>query len=374
MLGLTKDQGTIMKDISGLVRSVNGYLGWNKARASCFVHMLIALFAVKTVNLKEIAIAFPSSSKVDSRYRRLQRFFALFKIDFVQIARWIFSIFFKPGDKFYLVIDRTNWYWGKQKINVFMLGIAYEGMAIPLFWKLLPKAGNSNFKEQKELITLFIEHFGTKCIQGLLADREFASGKLLKWLNKQRIFFYIRIKEGTVVYIKKRKFLNAKKLFNHLQPKSQSVYNMSIWIFGQKVYLAGSRSERGELMIVATNHMKPRNAISIYLRRWEIENLFQGLKGRGFSFEDTHITQLDRLAKLISLLSIGFVWAHKVGEWKATIKPIIWKQFKGQKRPQYSYFRYGLDFIRETILCLNCKFSQLKQCFSFITPIMEFKS
>ena len=48
------------------------------------------------------------------------------------------KLFFKPEDKYYLIIDRTNWYWGKKKINIFMLGIAYEGIAIPLFWKLLP--------------------------------------------------------------------------------------------------------------------------------------------------------------------------------------------------------------------------------------------
>ena len=42
-------------------------------------------------------------------------------------------------------------------------------------------------------------------------------------------------------------------------------------------------------MIVATNQ-NPKNAIAIYLRRWEIESLFQSLKGRGFHFEQTHIT------------------------------------------------------------------------------------
>ena len=59
-----------------------------------------------------------------------------------------------------------------------MLGIAHEGMAIPLMWHLLPKGGSSNFKEQKKLISWFIETFGNSGLQGLLADREFASGKL----------------------------------------------------------------------------------------------------------------------------------------------------------------------------------------------------
>lgn len=358
-----------MKDTSGLVRSLNKYLKWNKARANCFLNMILALFAVKTVNLKEIALAFSSPVQVTSRYRRLQRFFAFFHVDFTQIAFFIFKLFFKPGGKYYLVIDRTNWYWGKNKINIFMLAIAYEGMAIPLFWKLLPKGGSSNFAEQKELINLFVKNFGVEMIQGLLADREFASGNFLKWLTKQRIFFYIRIKEGTMTYIQKQKFYTAKKLFKNLQPKTHKIFRMTVWIFDQKVYLVGSRSERGELMIVATNHHNPRNALAVYLRRWEIENLFQGLKGRGFSFENTHITQLDRLEKLTALLAIGFVWAHKIGEWKAKIKPIIWKQFKDQKRPQYSYFRYGLDHVREIVI--HNKFHKLSQCFAYIFLIPE---
>lgn len=359
-----------MKDISGLVSSLNGYLCWNKARAHCFVNMLLGLFAVKTVNLKEIALAIGSSSIVDSRYRRLQRFFELFKIDFTQIARWIFSLYRLSGQDFYLVIDRTNWYWGKQKINIFMLGIAYEGMAIPLFWILLPKAGNSNFKEQKTLITRFINTFGLQGVKGLLADREFASGRLFKWLNKNDIPFYIRIKEGSWLTIKNKKFYKAKKLFCHLNPRKQGTYAMSVNLFGANVYLAGARSGRGELMIIATNQL-PKNAIVIYLRRWEIESLFQGLKGRGFNFETTHITQLDRITKLTALLAIAFAWAHKIGEWKAIKKPITWKQFRHEKRPQYSYFRYGLDHIRELILHLYDKFSELKKAFYQLLPPWE---
>lgn len=361
-----------MNDISSLATSLNGFLGWNKARGACFMRMLLALFTVKTVNLQEIALAFDGKTKVESNYRRLQRFFAFFKMDYVQIANWIFKLYIRPGQKFYLAIDRTNWYWGKKKINIFMLAIAHEGMAIPLFWTLLPKAGSSNFKEQRELINKFINNFGVTGIQGLLADREFASGKLFKWLDKKAIPFYIRIKEGTVTHVKEKKFLTAKKLFNALQPKTKKEFHMAVWVFGQKVFLAGSRSERGELMIVATNQ-KPHTAIATYLRRWEIESLFQGLKGRGFRFEETRITKLERIAKLTALLTIGFVWAHQVGEWKAASKPIIWKRFRDQSRPQYSYFRYGLDHIRELIFHIFDKFSQLRDVFFLVLPPLEDK-
>jgi len=38
--------------------------------------------------------------------------------------------------------------------------------------------------------------------------------------------------------IKTKKFTTAKKLFTHLNPKSKSEYQMKIWIFGAKAYLA----------------------------------------------------------------------------------------------------------------------------------------
>ncbi len=337
-----------MKAISELRSSLNVHFKWNKSRMDCFVKMLLGLFTVRTVNLSEIAVCFRSDAQKDSRYRRLQRFFAYFNVDFCVLARWIFWLFLSEKSTFYIAIDRTNWYFGKQKINVFMLSAVYEGIAIPLLWRLLPKAGNSCGKEQIELLTRFTDLFGKDCIAGVLADREFGSGKLFKWFNQKDIPFYIRIKENSMVRIGKKKLCKAEKLFRQVNCKTSEPFGMKVWVFGQEVNLAGSRSERGELMIVATNRCA-KNAIPIYLRRWEIENLFQALKGRGFAFEETHITHLERLEKLVALLAVGFAWAHKVGEWLAEKKPIAMKKFRDSLRPQYSFFRYGLDWIREAI-------------------------
>jgi hypothetical protein len=353
-----------MDKISELRKILNETFDWNKARLDCFIKMLLALFIVRTVNLSELAVAFASKAEVSSRYKRLQRFFGTFKLDYTILSRWLFKLYFSEEKPIYLTIDRTNWYWGRQKINIFMLGIAYEGASIPICWTLLPKAGNSNFKEQKELIEKFMELFSSVKIAGLLADREFGSGQLFKWLNKKKLPFYIRIKENAKVLIKKKKWSTAKKVFNGVSAKEQQIFGMSVWIYGAKVYLAGARSERGELMIVATNQ-HPKNAIAIYLRRWEIECLFQSLKNRGFRFEDTHITKLDRIEKLMAVLSIAFAWAHKVGEWKATKKPIRFNKHRESLRPQNSYFRYGFDCLRDVIISPFTKKATFKEFLAF---------
>lgn len=305
-------------------------------------------------------MGFEAKVLVASRYQRLYRFFRQFKIDYAVLGHWMIEQFPLP-QKFYLTIDRTNWFWGKGKINILTVAIAYEGIAIPILWQALDKAGNASALEHQGILQRFIDLFGTKRIQGVLADREFASGDLFCWLNQQKIPFYIRIKEDSLVKMKNKTVCKAVDIFNDLQPKVEKHFPMNIWLYGQRVYLSGSRAENGELMIVAT-HQHTDNAIAIYLRRWEIETLFSCLKGRGFRFEDTHITQPDRIEKLMALLSVAFCWAHKIGEWRAIKKPIRFKKFQQGIRPQHSLFRYGFNFIREIILNVMASCKEFKDC------------
>ena len=52
--------------------------------------------------------------------------------------------------------------------------------------------------------------------------------------------------------------------------------------------------------------MKFKYALEMYKKRWEIEILFGCLKTRGFRMEDTHITDLDKIEKLVFVLAIAF--------------------------------------------------------------------
>ena len=69
-----------MNRISELKEMLSDNLSWNKARIDCLARLLLALFAVRTVNLSELAVGFGAEAEISSRYRRLQRFFALLKI------------------------------------------------------------------------------------------------------------------------------------------------------------------------------------------------------------------------------------------------------------------------------------------------------
>ncbi|PON10967.1 hypothetical protein C2W62_47295 [Candidatus Entotheonella serta] len=82
------------------------HFGWHLARIKCLSCLIVASFKVKTVNFVELATAFSGSAKVDSHYRRIQRFFKEIQLQQDAIARCVVSLL--PYDQFVLSMDRTG--------------------------------------------------------------------------------------------------------------------------------------------------------------------------------------------------------------------------------------------------------------------------
>ncbi|HAU2458168.1 TPA: IS4-like element ISLpn9 family transposase, partial [Legionella pneumophila] len=297
------------------------------------------------------ACGFSSPAKQDSRYTRIKRFFREFKIDFSSVSVWVIHCFGLSGQALYLSMDRTNWRWGKKDINILMLSVVYKGIAIPLFWTLLAKGGNSDTRERIEIVQRFITKFGKSMIAGLLADREFVGDNWFAWLLTEKIPFCIRIKNNVITTNSRGLEVSIDALFYDLKSGEQRILQGLRKLWRQKIYLSALRLADGELLIVATDHLMDE-PIEHYALRWEIETLFSCLKGRGFNFEDTHMTQPDRIEKLLVLLTIAFCWAHKTGEWRHVQKAI---KIKKHGRKGVSFFRYGLDLLRDAALN-GCQF------------------
>jgi hypothetical protein len=59
------------------------------------------------------------------------------------------------AEQWLLVLDRTNWKFGKLDINILVLSICHKGIAIPIMWDMLPKAETSNNVERQQLMERF---------------------------------------------------------------------------------------------------------------------------------------------------------------------------------------------------------------------------
>jgi Co/Zn/Cd efflux system component len=83
----------IVNQLNELSALINQTFNWNKARIDCLVGMLIALLSTRSMNLTELAIAFPNEAQPDSRYRRIQRFISDYLPNFDKVSLFIMKLF-----------------------------------------------------------------------------------------------------------------------------------------------------------------------------------------------------------------------------------------------------------------------------------------
>jgi hypothetical protein len=324
---------------------------YNLARVKLICFFITSLCKTKTINYDRLACGFDVKANKSSSYRRIQRFMAEFDFPMKVVAQLIFKLLPKKND-LTLVLDRTNWKFGKININILMLGVSYKNVAFPLIFVMLDKCGNSNTEERIDLIKKYIQWFGKDTINCILADREFVGAGWLAFLNENKIRYYIRIRNNFKVYsYKKQKEMPAFWYFNNLKINQFRHYNKIVRLNQQDCYISGSKAISREgridfLIIVSFN--KPDQAEANYKKRWQIESLFKGLKTSGFNIEDTHVTDLKRLEKLFMLTIIAFVWCYKIGDF--IDQNYVKIKIKTHGRRAVSIFKYGLDFLSKFLL------------------------
>ena len=233
-----------------------------------------------------------------------------------------------------------------------MLGVSYKNIAFPLMFKMLDKRGNSDMKERINLVKQYIKWFGLHTIDCLLADREFVGDDWLHFLNDNSIRYYIRIRNNFKVFsYQKNEYIKARWLFDHLKVGELYHYPKLVKLHGQECYLSGSKAigkdGKPELLLIVSFN-KPEQGVAYYKQRWQIETLFRGMKSSGFNIKDTHVTDLERLEKLFSLVMIAFVWCYKLGDYiDEYIKKI---RIKKHGRRAVSVFKCGLDCLSKALL------------------------
>jgi hypothetical protein len=123
----------------------------------------------KQMRLERLIRVFPYPIKTESRRRKLQRFLDLPQLTIAQIwfpliTYWL-TTYCRTGQTLSIAIDRSQW----GCINLLTIALIWHHRAIPLYWSLLPKLGNSNFSEQttalREHVTFVDKLNGEETIQ-----------------------------------------------------------------------------------------------------------------------------------------------------------------------------------------------------------------
>ena len=123
------------RELQPLVKLLDKYFNFNLSRTKCLANMILCMIKSQTVNLSNVAQVMNSKCKINSNYRRLQRFISEELIPYRMLAKLIVAIRgLDRQESWKLSMDRTNWRLGKIDINILYLGVCYKNVAIPLFF------------------------------------------------------------------------------------------------------------------------------------------------------------------------------------------------------------------------------------------------
>ena len=195
-------------------------------------------------------------------------------------------------------------------------------------------------------------------IDCLLADREFVGEQWIGWLNSNHIRYFVRVRENFWVDSPSSgKRFKVSWMFNGLKNDDSRFLHKIYYVNKQACYLSASRVKghdgKPELQVIIS-YNKPQDSLEFYKRRWQIETMFRAMKSAGFNLEETHLTDLNRIEKLILMVMVAFTWCYNIGELvHRQLKPI---RILTHGRKEKSIFRYGLDIVAEFLMRGRNKF------------------
>ena len=168
-------------------------LNWDIRRQRFLIAFILALIAVRTVNLTEIA-SHMGGTKSKAAYRKIQRF----KPSSIIFLKFLLSLL--PNEPLVLVMDRTNWDYGVVHINFLVLGVLYQSTVIPLCWLVLEKKGNSNQVERIQLLNFLLRVLPISSIKVFIADREFIGKNWLGYLKTRGVKRCVRMEKSSLIF------------------------------------------------------------------------------------------------------------------------------------------------------------------------------
>jgi len=304
--------------------------------------LLPVIQSEKQIRLERLSRVFPSLITSESRRRKLQRFLDLPNLTisliwFPLITYWL-TTYCRVGTRLSIAIDRSQWGY----INLFMVSLIWEKRAIPLYWSLLPKLGNSNLESQttnlEQILQLFSEY---KLI--VLGDREFCSVDLGNRLNSKGVSFCLRLKKNHCIEMEHLIWQRLDEL--------GIVPGTSLYVQGKRVRKTRpatgfelackwkrnyGKSQVKEAWFILTDLGSLPAAINAYKQRMGIEEMFRDCKKGGYALEGTSLKG-NRLINMILLMTRAYLEAIFQGT--ELRKKQVQKYVSRRKEPKKKYRR-----------------------------------
>jgi hypothetical protein len=296
-----------------------GYPGEPTGRVARHVTTLAALIsgmvASKSTQLPKVAAHVPDGPKPESRVKRFARW--------LDNERILEELYFLPYAEILLahlalqtlVLVMDGSVVGRG-CTALMIHVIYKGRALPLAWRVR-QGPKGHFPEELhialvELIRACLPE-GTQVV--LLGDGEFDGTTLQQTLNEAGWFYACRTAQTTVATWQGETFrldtlgacskpgtLIALKEVKITRDAYGPVMVLSCWAKGYQ-----------EPLYLVSNMDAAEEACRYYQKRFRIETFFSDQKSRGFHLHKSHISDPQRLSRLLIAACLAYIWIIYLG-------------------------------------------------------------
>jgi len=271
---------------------------YHKNQVELLTLVVFALLHARDVQHAELAKRFPESAQTSSVIRRIERFFDRHPLCPADVARVVLTLLPSTRPREF-ILDRTNWKYGQQDVNVLLLAVLWRGVAIPLPFELLPPWGSSDTHLRHTLMDDALCLLKPSALQVLYADREFLGHVWIQGLARRGMPICIRLRSDTLV-----DEWPAMEWLQDLKPADPGLWVEEVEVCGHPMNVTLTSTQDGEALMIASNAGSIQAG---YRKRFRIECLFRALKTKEFKLESTHMTLPEHMEPLLCLLTLTYV-------------------------------------------------------------------
>jgi len=337
--------------------------------------LVFGLFAAGNCQLPRIAARLPLMTGAAGLTQRLRRLLMNRAIEpdtlYAPVARLLLSRF--TGGSVRLILDATDL---GGRLPVLFVAVAYRGRALPIAWRMLPKAGCSPSAEQRALLDRAAALVPPSVEVTLLADREYGTEAVTRWCLGRGWHLALRLKRGWhfCLRLKRSRWL--------IQADGTSTQPGALPLCrGGRLFLAGVRlpalpgqplslscgwsadNKDDEPWYILSDLTADHRVLSTYGVRFHVEEMFRDFKEFGFRLETTHLRDPQRVSRLLLCVCLAHVWLMNAGVWLMNagvwlMNAGVWVSKRGLRRQvdrhrqrQLSYFQIGWRYLQKLQAC-----------------------
>jgi hypothetical protein len=311
--------------------------------------LISGIVGSKSSQLPHIAAKVPDGTKPESRVKRFTRW-----LDNDHILE---EVYFLPYadvllrhlalQTVVLVMDGSSVGRG---CTALMLHVVYKGRALPLAWRVrqAPK-GHCPEDLHIAVVALMREVIPAGAKVVFLGDGEFDGTALQATLNEAGWCYACRTAQSTVATWEGETFrldtLGACSKPGTLIALQEVKFTRDA--YGPVMVLSCWAKGYHEPQYLVSNMATAEEACRLYEKRFRIETFFSDQKSRGFHIHKSHMSDVQRLSRLLIAACLAYIWIVYLGSVceKDRWRPIIHRR----KRCDLSLFQLGLRLLEHLL-------------------------